>query len=132
MNEREELLACPFCGGKPFLHGPDNPGHEYWISCQSCQASSTMRSNFEATKAAWNARTGSPAQPPEQPLGFETVTIPKAAIDWLNGEGPDGDGNWFGDSEPEIKPGKPIKRYWWRSKFRSLAFPSANCGGSDV
>jgi Lar family restriction alleviation protein len=60
----ETLLPCPFCGGKPFLHGPDNPGHEYWISCQSCQASSLMRSNYDATRAAWNARPLGVAQPP--------------------------------------------------------------------
>lgn len=50
------LLPCPFCGGKPYLHGPDNPGHEYWISCQSCQASSVMRSNYAAAESAWNTR----------------------------------------------------------------------------
>jgi Restriction alleviation protein Lar len=76
--EDDELRRCPFCGGKPFLHGPDNPGHEYWISCQSCQASSLMRSNYDATRAAWNARPLGVAQPPNETY-HETVRRVAAA-----------------------------------------------------
>lgn len=54
-------------------------------------------------------------QPPE---GF--VMVPQAAIKWLHGEGPDDAGKWFGDAVPEIKPGKPIAHYWWRSVFRRM------------
>lgn len=60
------------------------------------------------------------ALPPEGREAVETVTIPKAALAWLHGEGPDESGKWFGESVPEIKPGKPIAHYWWRSKFRKL------------
>lgn len=52
-----ELLPCPFCGGKPYLHSPkDNPAHESWVSCQSCQASSLLRNNECAVISAWNTR----------------------------------------------------------------------------
>jgi hypothetical protein len=47
----------------------------------------------------------------------EWVMVPKAALDWLNGEAPDEDGQWFGDGE-DASP--PRKRYWWRSKFRAM------------
>jgi hypothetical protein len=43
---REELLACPFCGGKP-ENGRDN------IRCDGCG------NHFAMSVAAWNARTGS-------------------------------------------------------------------------
>jgi len=49
----------------------------------------------------------------------ETVAVPKAALDWLNGEAPDADGKWFGESAPDPN-GQPYRTYWWRSKFRSM------------
>jgi len=42
------------------------------------------------------------------------VVVPKAAIDWLNGEAPDAYGKWFGDDVPPNKP------YWWRGRFRAM------------
>jgi hypothetical protein len=46
----------------------------------------------------------------------ENVVIPKAALDWLNGSGPDPDGYWFGDGDQDAKAGN----YWWRSRFREV------------
>jgi hypothetical protein len=48
--------------------------------------------------------------------GEETVVIPKAALDWLNGTGPDDRGLWFGDE----RAGRPKGTFWWRSKFKRL------------
>lgn len=52
----------------------------------------------------------------------ETVTIPKAALDWLFGEGPDQNGLHFGADPEDFKPiaGKYERPFWWRSKFRKL------------
>ncbi|TIW21156.1 MAG: hypothetical protein E5V63_30000 [Mesorhizobium sp.] len=55
------------------------------------------------------------------------VLVPKAAFDWLNGEGPDDNGHWFGDSGDVIKGA-----FWWRSVFRRMclaASPSAQTDG---
>jgi hypothetical protein len=41
------------------------------------------------------------------------VMVPQSALDWLFGQGPDADGNWF-----EVDGNRP--RYWWRSHFRKL------------
>lgn len=54
-----------------------------------------------------------PAVPAQE---ADTVTIPKAALDWLMGEGPDADGYWFGDDAGL----RPIGSFWWRGKFRSM------------
>lgn len=63
-------------------------------------------------------------------VGAETVAVPKAALDWLMGKGPDADGHWFGDA-----PGN-IGRYWWRSRFQQMieaAAPvGANVGASET
>lgn len=54
---RDALLPCPFCGGKAHLHdAAKNPAGESWVSCQSCQASSILRSNEQAAISAWNTR----------------------------------------------------------------------------
>ena len=44
------------------------------------------------------------------------VLVPKAALDWLNGEGPDDDGVWFGDAERVAGSGS----YWWRTVFNRM------------
>lgn len=50
------------------------------------------------------------------------VLVPKAALAWLFGEGPDAEGKHFGEVADEVQPlaGKYPRRYWWRSKFRSM------------
>jgi len=48
----------------------------------------------------------------------EWVLVPKSALDWLMGEGPDANGRWFGDRSPQQT--KPIGPYWWRSEFRAM------------
>lgn len=50
------------------------------------------------------------------------VMVPKAALAWLFGEGDDSEGKGFGECEDiEIAtPRKYARRYWWRSKFRSM------------
>lgn len=54
--------------------------------------------------------------------------VPKAALDWLFGAGPDAEGRCFGECEGASTPlGAifPRPRYWWRSKFRSM-IPALN------
>lgn len=41
------------------------------------------------------------------------VSVPQSAIDWLFGEGPDANGDWF-------EPPEGAHRLWWRSHFRKL------------
>lgn len=49
------------------------------------------------------------------PEGYRLV--PEFAIRWLLGEGPDANGNHFGDEYAyDFESG----RYWWRSEFRAL------------
>lgn len=47
------------------------------------------------------------------------VLVPKHAIDWLMGEGPDAEGCHFGDA-PDDERFKARGNFWWRSKFRNL------------
>jgi len=49
------------------------------------------------------------------PEGMQLVPI--AALKWLNGEGPDDDGIWFGDAErvPGIRGA-----FWWRTVFNRM------------
>lgn len=52
-----------------------------------------------------------------------SVVVPEEALLWLNGEGPDADGKWFGETIEDGIPklaGKYPRTYWWRSKFRSM------------
>lgn len=44
------------------------------------------------------------------------VLVPKNALDWLFGEGPDDDGIWFGDAERVAGAGA----FWWRTVFRRM------------
>jgi Restriction alleviation protein Lar len=84
MQVKEALLPCPFCGGKARVaEGCD----EYWIACMSCQASSCLRNNIQASAAAWNTRAPSPAA-----LDPVTVEVPMLSDiaqiirkGWLNG-----------------------------------------------
>lgn len=51
------------------------------------------------------------------------VMVPKSALDWLFGEGPDANGQDFGESvmiEGVSLVGKYKRTYWWRSHFRKL------------
>lgn len=56
----------------------------------------------------------------------EHVLVPKAAIAWLLGEGPDDNGLWFGDFHPD----QPKGHFWWRTVFRRMmaATPSQESG----
>lgn len=44
----------------------------------------------------------------------ELVCVPKSALDWLFGEGPDQNGNWF-ERDAEDKGS-----FWWRKKLRDM------------
>lgn len=65
----------------------------------------------------------------ETPPPSSHVLVPKSAIDWLLGEGPDVNGEHFGDNIPER-----AQRYWWRSHFRTLIAdgPSQNLRGIET
>jgi hypothetical protein len=49
------------------------------------------------------------------------VAVPKSALAWLFGEGPDADGYWWSDDVYGEIGKKP---FWWRSHFRKLIGPS--------
>lgn len=48
----------------------------------------------------------------------EWVVVPKAALEWLNGEAADPSGHGFGDF-PEDHP-KPAGEFWWRRTFKDI------------
>jgi hypothetical protein len=50
------------------------------------------------------------------PEGY--VLVPQSALDWLFGQGPDANGEWFSDSV-DLRIEKP-RPYWWRAHFRKL------------
>jgi len=74
------------------------------------------KQTIERARAAWNTRALSAPVAGEggEPVA-DYVLVPRSALLWLNGEGPDDEGNWFGDT---IAP--TARRYWWRSVFRRL------------
>jgi hypothetical protein len=56
--------------------------------------------------------------------------VPEGALKWLNGEGPDEQGVWFGDDLDDKAP-----RYWWRKRFNDMLAASprpADEGGRDT
>jgi hypothetical protein len=102
---------------------------------------------FELTKASWKLESLSAmrraakdsceaadeierlralAQQP-LPVQEETVAVPKAALDWLFGEGPDASGHWFGDGQ--YNP-KHRGAFWWRAAFRSM-LSAPTVGGKE-
>jgi hypothetical protein len=52
----------------------------------------------------------------------DTIAVPKKALAWLFGEGPDEKGYGFGECYESQKAlnAKNPRRYWWRSKFRKM------------
>lgn len=59
------------------------------------------------------------------------VLVPKHAIAWLLGDGPDHNGHWFGD---HITERTTPARYWWRTHFRNMlsAAPHPAKAGRDA
>ena len=46
----------------------------------------------------------------------ELAIVPQSALDWLFGEGPDENGEYFGSMyRPDIR-----NKYWWRKHFKKL------------
>ncbi len=82
-------------------------------------ASNDMRDMMRAALMSV-AEAPTPSNPAEvgarEPIEF--ATIPKAALDWLMGAGPDPAGLWFGDF-PEDHP-RPPGAFWWRTTFRDI------------
>ncbi|HMI56396.1 MAG TPA: hypothetical protein VK494_09425 [Gemmatimonadaceae bacterium] len=58
----------------------------------------------------------------EPQAAADTIPVPKVALKWLFGEDAAADGKTFGEDEDvEIAtPRKYSRRYWWRSRFRSM------------
>lgn len=56
------------------------------------------------------------AASPHMPVPAGWVLVPVAALKWLNGEGPDGNGHGFGDAPDDNGRGAA----WWRTKFNAM------------
>jgi hypothetical protein len=69
MNEREELLGCPFCGSCRVGMASSIEATEWGVICSDCGAScSTSCETHDDAVAAWNRRIPAPAQRPTDPL----------------------------------------------------------------
>lgn len=82
----------------------------------------------EAGERDWQRRCSAHPAPPAPvavPDGF--VLVPEMAIKWLLGEGPDENGDWFGD----VTHAKGA--FWWRADFqRMLSAAPVPPAGGDV
>lgn len=66
----------------------------------------------------WGAQAGLAAALSTEPGEAEgMVLVPKAALDWLFGEGPDDNGYWFGDGHEALNP---VGAFWWRTVFNRM------------
>lgn len=54
---KDELLPCPFCGGKGDIKTHYRP---YCVSvvCLTCGSSGVLKQSHEEAKHCWNTRTG--------------------------------------------------------------------------
>ena len=55
----EDLMPCPFCGGKAYIHDRSNDFSEWhWVSCRKvdCVEQKTSRPTVEQAISAWNRR----------------------------------------------------------------------------
>lgn len=110
------LLPCPFCGGEARAHQNELAAKFWRYRCVNCGAGPHGGIGQASAVAAWNRRAALAAQPEESAHPADGwVTVPRAALAWLFGEGPDQDGNHFGDDVGDSAP-----RYWWRPKFRAM------------
>lgn len=48
----DELKPCPFCGGRPYLHGDDY----YWVTCFECGVETSGYEDVSKVIEAWNRR----------------------------------------------------------------------------
>lgn len=55
------------------------------------------------------------------------VVVPREALTWLNGEGPDLDGYEFGE-RPDMPAGH---RFWWRAVLRRWVAAAPDNGGGE-
>lgn len=95
-----------FGGEDSHVRGPqDKAGRRIGGDIESAKA---------VAQADYEARIRSAlVAPASLPDGW--VAVPETALKWLFGEGPDEDGNWFGDGATSDKG-----RYWWRASFRAM------------
>ncbi|MET0035407.1 MAG: Lar family restriction alleviation protein [Candidatus Thiodiazotropha lotti] len=58
MNDENELLSCPFCGGDGYSVNECDSEYEYWgIVCEDCHARSHDEyDNERQAREAWNMR----------------------------------------------------------------------------
>lgn len=130
------LLPCPFCGTETVVCC-FGLGATYLVECQGCETSGPRAPDKPTAIECWNMRVSPSANPDvglptaddvrgiiprSTPAQDDMILIPKAALDWLFGQGPDEKGWHFGDCREAQKAmnTKNPRRYWWRSKFRKM------------
>jgi len=110
-DEQVEAAVAEFCGG---LSGWP---HQYAAMRRVLeQFAETSLQKVQTTPA------------PQPAAGW--VMVPKAALDWLLGEGPDAEGHWFGDG-PDVQC-RDKEAFWWRTKFRSMLASAPPPPDADV
>lgn len=112
--QAEELRPCPFCGVRPerIREFTEFGVTKFSIDCQNTECQINVRTiyiaNIDEVIKRWNTR----AAPPEG-----MVMVPKSALDWLFGNGPDADGEWFSETYDALKMLERLS-FWWRPEFR--------------
>lgn len=122
MNDAEKMKECPFCKSKDYDPVCDqNDDGSWFVGCLAhqeggCGVHMGDFTSKEHAIAAWNTRSAPPV---------DVVAVPKSALDWLYGAGPDANGQWFNETyDDELNYDSAFNRktgkYWWRRHFRKL------------
>jgi Lar family restriction alleviation protein len=53
LEDKEEILKCPFCGSKADIN---TVGNKYFVRCHDCLIETPLYSSYEEVIAAWNRR----------------------------------------------------------------------------
>jgi len=101
------LYAYSMCGRYKI-----NPDGYWWLGDGAMISAGSVEAAKDAAQSDYASRILSALS--SSPVG-EMVLVPKSALDWLFGEGPDAEGHWFGDGS-QLQKGA----YWWRSPFRAV------------
>lgn len=87
MNDKTELLPCPFCGWNDLALSSNGARSHYFI-CNNCGAETGGRDDEEEAVAIWNRRAAAPAAPvAQEPVAWRVSEPSEPEIGhWLSEE----------------------------------------------